>query len=413
MMQYFHRQVQLWGQETQISLQSKRVAIVGCGGMAHGHLNGYLQIKDKEPSKFDFVAMCDPVAERAQKFADEAAQKQNFSPKIYTTLEDMLENEELDAVDICSRHSDHHVNAIACLDAGANIMTEKPFGVTIKASKLIIEAAKRNGKIAATAENIRRGLSQRTAYWAINEKKLIGEPRLFFSQMATWKEPKPEDWRWRVDHMFSGGGLIMDSGAHFCDTLRYLFGDVDTVYAEVGQLEDRKATKDGELVSDDREDTWVATITFKSGLVGLWSCTWSAPGQSFSNVIYYGSKGSLKDTDVFHGPRTESEFTLLDGTKRPMKELQEEFLNSLDEDYKNCLFPYGFTDGVTIECYDFLDAIQNDREPEVTGEVGMKAKALAESIFESSACGQAVKYDDVLSGKIDAYQRPINEYWGI
>jgi hypothetical protein len=129
--------------------------------------------------------------------------------------------------------------------------------------------------------------------------------------------------------------------------------------------------------------------------------------------VYYGSEGSIRDTDVFHGPRGNSEIMLKDGTVRPMAELQEEFLNSLDDEMKNCLFPHGFTDGVPIECYDFLDAIQNDRQPEVTGEIGMKAKAICESIFESGVCGKAVKYDDVLDGKIDAYQRPINEYWGI
>ena len=397
-----------------MSSKKVKLAIIGCGGMAHGHLNGYMRIREKEPDKLEFAAMCDPIAERAQKFADEAAQAQDSAPKVYTDLDEMLKNEDLDGADICSRHSDHHVNGVACLDAGVNVMIEKPFGVTIKASKLIIEAAERNGKIAATAENIRRGLSQRTAYWLINEKKMIGEPRLFFSQMAAWRAPEPGRWHWRLDHMLGGGGMVMDSGAHFCDTIRYLFGDVDTVYAEVKQLEDRKAKKDDQLVRNDQEDTWVATITFKSGLIGVWSCTWSAPGHSFTEVVYYGSEGSLLDHgDIFHGPRSEAEIILNDGTTRPMAELQKEFLDSLDEEMRNCLFPHGFMDGVTIECYDFLDAIQNDRQPEVTGEIGMKAKTICESIFESGFCGQAVKYDDVLNGKIDAYQRPINEHWGL
>ena len=67
-----------------------KLAIVGCGGMAHGHLNGYIKIKQNEADKFDFAAMCDPVAERAQKFADEAAATQDSAPKVYTDLEEML-----------------------------------------------------------------------------------------------------------------------------------------------------------------------------------------------------------------------------------------------------------------------------------------------------------------------------------
>lgn len=397
-----------------MSNKKLKLAIVGCGGIARRHLAGYMKIKEKESEKFEFAAMCDPVEERAQNFADEAAKTQDSAPRVYTDLDRMLKSEELDGADICTRHADHHVNGIACLDAGVNVTIEKPVGVTIKATKLIIEAAKRNGKIAAASENIRRGLSQRTAYWLINEKKMIGKPRLFFSQMATWRAPDPGRWHWRLDRVLGGGGMVIDSGAHFCDTIRYLFGDVDTVYAEVKQLEDRKADKDGQLVKNDQEDTWVATITFKSGLIGVWSGTTSAPGHSFVKVVYYGSEGALLDQgDIFHGPREKAEIILKDGTSRPMAELQKEFLASLDDEAKNRLFPHGFTDGFEIECYDFLDAIANDGQPEVTAESGMRAKAICESIFESAACGQAVKYDDVLDGKIDTYQRPINEHWGI
>lgn len=390
-----------------------KLAIIGCGGMSTGHLNSYLKIKEKEPAKFDFVAMCDPVAERAQKFADEAAKTQDSAPKIYADVDEMLKNEDLDGADICSRHSDHHVNGIACLNSGVNVMIEKPFGITIKASKLLIAAAERNGKIAATAENIRRGPSQRTAHWLFNESKLIGEPRFFFSQTASWRDLEPGNWHWRLDHMMGGGGMVMDSGAHFCDTIRYLFGDVDTVYAQVKHIEDRKTNKDGQLVPDAQEDTWAATITFKNGVIGVWTATWSAPGHSFNNIIYYGSEGSIKCSDVFHGPRGDAEVMMKDGATCSLSDIQEKYLASLDEDEKNRLFPHGFTDGVQIECYDFLDAIQNDRQPEVTGEMGMKAKAICESIYESGVSGEAVKYDDVLSGKIDAYQRPINEHWGI
>ena len=117
--------------------------------------------------------------------------------------------------------------------------------------------------------------------------------------------------------------------------------------------------------------------------------------------------------DVFHGPFGNAEVILKDGTKYPMEDLQKQFLEELGEEGRNKLFPHGFTDGVTLECYDFLDAIQNDRPPEVDGETGMKAKAICEAIFESSFLECAVKYDDVLEGKIEFYQKPINEYWRI
>jgi UDP-N-acetyl-2-amino-2-deoxyglucuronate dehydrogenase len=391
------------------------VAIIGCGGMANGHLRSYLKIKETEPGLLDLAACCDPVRELAEKFAAQAEAVQGTRPRVYTDTAAMLAAESLDAADICCPHAFHHVNAIACLDAGVNVLIEKPFGITIRASRAIIAAAKRNGRIAATAENVRRGLSQRTARWVLQDRKLIGELRLFFSQHATWQDPAQERrWHWRTEKLLGGGGMVMDSGAHYCDTLRYLFGDVESVYARVARLEERPHRKDGEAVPDEREDTWIATLNFASGLTGVWSCSYAAPGHEFTRVVYYGSKGALVDHgDIFHGPFGSAEVVLQDGTTRPMKELQEEFLASLSATERERLFPHGWTEGVLLECYDFLTAIRDGRTPEVDGASGMRAKAIAESIYDSAATGQVVRMEDVLSGRTDQYQREIDARYGL
>ncbi|MGQ9596135.1 MAG: Gfo/Idh/MocA family oxidoreductase [Thermoproteota archaeon] len=192
------------------------------------------------------------------------------------------------------------------------------------------------------------------------------------------------------------------------------FGDVQKVYAFVGQFERWPHNKDGRFVMDDREDSWIATLTFKSGLVGLWSWTMAAPAHSFTNVVYYGSNGALVDSgDVFHGPFDGSILILKDGRKYTMPELREEFLRSIGEERRSRLFPHGFTDGFMLECYDFLDAVQNQRRPEVDGEEGLKAKAIAEAIYESARLGTAVRYEDVLKGKISKYQDAIDKYHGL
>ena len=390
-----------------------KIAFIGCGGMAGAHLRAYHRILEAEPERMELAAVCDPVRELAQKFADSTAPLQGSAPRVYTDTAEMLAAETLDGADICCPHGYHHVNAIACLDRGVNVLIEKPFGITIRASKAIIAAAKKNGKIAATAENVRRGLSQRTAHWLIHEKGMIGTPRLFFANHASWQDPaKERRWHWRTATNLGGGGMVMDSGAHYCDTLRYLFGDLESAYARVEQLERHPHLKDGTVVDDEREDTWIATLNFKSGLTGVWSWTTAAPGHSFTHVVYYGTEGSLLDSgDVFHGPFAGAKVIRKDGSERPMEQLQEEFLASLSDAERNRLFPHGWTDGVTLECYDFLLAIAQNRPPEVDGETGMRAKAIAETIYESAAAGQLVRFDDVLAGTVNAYQRPIDEYW--
>jgi len=394
-----------------------KLAIIGCGGMAGGHLRSYLDILQREPGSLELAAMCDDVATSAENFAHQAAAVQGTKPNVYTDFKEMLEKEPLDGADICTPHSLHHVAGVACLDAGVNVIIEKPIGITIKASKLIIEAARRNGKIAATAENIRRGIHQRTSHWAITQEKILGDMRLFFAQHASYQNPQAErQWHWRIEKYLGGGGMVMDSGAHYCDTIRYLFGDVDTVYARVMQLEKWPHKKGEQIIYDSREDTWIANLTFKSGMTGTWSWTMCAPGHSFTKVVYHGSRGALVDSgDNFHGPFGGAVWSLIDGSQIPMEEMNKRFLASLSDSERKKLFPYEdkMGDGVFMECYDFVDAIRNNRPPDVDATTGMKAKAISESIFESSFLQKAVKYDDVLSGKIEGYQKEINDYLGI
>lgn len=397
-----------------------RLAIIGCGGIARAHMRGYEQIKRAEPDKFEISAVCDSVEERAKEFADWAERFQGKRPRIYTDHEVLLKEESgnLDAVDIITPHHLHHVIGIACLEAGLHVMIEKPVGVTVKATKAVVETAKRTGKIAATAEQIRRGVPQRTTWWLFNESKLIGEPTLFYAiQVGYMPPPQPgrePTWHWRVDKFLSGGGLVMDSGAHFCDMVRYLFGEVKQVHAVVKQLIPRPFRKDGEIVLDDREDTWMAMLEFESGLTGFWSFSNAAPAHRFTHVVYYATEGALVDTgDIFHGPWGNAIVQHANGRVRRLNDLAQDFKNAIGEEAWQKLFPHGFTDGFTLECYDFIDAVQNNRPPEVTVEDGLKAKAISIAIYEASATGQAVKVQDVIEGEVEVYQRPINERWGL
>jgi len=397
--------------------QTIRLAMIGCGGMAGGHLRAYHEIMQKDPGKVEIAACCDADRSRAQDFADKTAAVQTTAPRVYEDFETMLREQSLDAADIATPHSDHHRVGIACLDAGVNIQVEKPIGITVRATRKIIEAARRNGKIAATAENVRRGLSQRTAHWLIHDRKAIGVPRQFFSQAASWQNPNPDAprrWHWRIEANRGGGGMVMDSGAHYCDTIQYLFGPAASVFASVRQLERRPHLRGSERVLDEREDTWVAIIQFESGMVGTWSWSISAPGHSFTHVVYYGSEGCILDHgDNFHGPFSKAEIINKDGQSTPMTQYETEFLESLGDAGRDRLFPHGWHDGVTLECYDFVEAIRNGRSPEVPAEVGLRAKSLCEAIYESAAANSVIMVQDVIDGRVEDYQRPINDHLGL
>jgi len=392
-----------------------KLATIGCGGIARAHTNGYKAIAAKAPDLFELVAVCDSVPAAAEGYARAAAEWQGRAPRVYTRIEEMLERESLDGADICSPHYLHHTLGITCMDAGVNVMVEKPIGITIKASKKLIERSKQAGLILATAENIRRGPGPRTARWAIHDREMLGAPLQFFVQLGRYVAPNPSQlWHWRASTMLGGGGLAIDSGAHFCDTMRYLFGDVESVYGRTFSHLGRTLRRDGADVRDEREDSFVATLSFASGLVGVWAYGDSLPGHTYNSVVYYGTQGALVDPgDPFHGPRMTAELRRADGTARTMENLHREYLEALGPEGRERVFPLGLTDGFALEVYDFLTAIRDRRPPEVDGETGMKAKAIAQALYESSLRGEVVRVADVLSGKIDDYQRPIDESLGL
>jgi len=404
-----------------MSKDNVRLAIIGCGGMAGAHLNAYINLKNQGIGQFDFVAMCDVDEGRANGFAEKAAGSQDGKkPPVYTDIEEMLDKEELNAADICMPHFLHHSAAITCMEAGVDVIVEKPLSVTVRAGKRMIEAAEKYGRILATAEQVRRWVGPRTVEWAINKEKLLGEPRFFFCHVVNGPRDNPEDKlkdrriTWRQYKLTGGGNGIIDGGVHFADLLIYFFGEVDQVYAKTDNLNKFQFKDENDnFVLPTVEDTSVATVTFKNGVVGTWIITSAAPGKqpSYSYNSYHGSLGSIYGGGGTYP--TSPQLHMWDGVITEPAEFQEMYMDSLNEGEKAKLFPHGITEGVTLEVYDFINSVIHRTRPELDGLDGLKAQTICEAIYESSSCGQAVKFDDVFDEKVSGYQDEINAKWGI
>jgi predicted dehydrogenase len=404
-----------------------RLALIGCGTIAtRRHLPGYAAISAREPDLLELVAVCDADPERAAAAARSSSAWQRSPPKVYTDVTRLLQDERLDAADVCTPHFLHHSIGVACLDAGVHVLIEKPLGITLRASQQLIAAAERSGKVLATAENIRRGPGQRTARWLFHERRLLGAPAALYSQCVVDRRPQGAapatagggggdvPWIWQGDKLLSGGGPVLDSGAHFCDTIRYLYGEVESCYGRVLHLGTHKARRGDELVDITSEDTFFATINFADGAVGSWSISWALPGHPLGAVVYYGTEGAIVEPrDPFHGPSIQSQVVLRGGTATPLETYYQEYLQALGEAGRQRVFPHGITDGYTLEIYDFLTAVRDGRPPEIDGEQGMRAKAIALTIYESATMGQVVRVADVLAGRAREYQRPIDDRWGL
>lgn len=393
-----------------------RLALVGCGGIARAHRNGYKAIMAAGCREFEVTACCDVLPERAEQAATEIAAFQGSRPRVFASIADLVAAGCADAADICTPHYAHHGCAIELLNAGLHVLVEKPIGITVRASKAIIAAGKRNQRVVATAEQVRRCQNSRAARWALNTRKFIGDVRFAIVQSVDNGafNYDASQFKWRGIKLLVGGGMIMDSGAHFADMVQHLFGAVDEVACDTRTFDTRLISGAPVLGSApaDVEDTWQITIRFKSGLLVNWAYCRSAPGQKLANALYYGSQGSMRDLGFpFHCFQGGCEVTLADGTKLTNAEIVEQYMKSLSEAEKQRLFPYGCLDCFGIEVWDFVNSVRTGRQPEMDGVEGLRSKALCEACFESATLGRPVKYDSVLSGRVRAFQKPVDDFW--
>jgi predicted dehydrogenase len=391
-----------------------KIALIGCGLIVNRqHIKAYKEVKEKAPDLFEITAICDLEAKRARKIANQVSAFQKTTrPRIYTDHKQMMEKELLDAISIATPHFAHHGPTVDALNAGVNVLIEKPFAITVKAGQKMIAAANKNKRVLACIEPYRRTPVNRMVDWAINKAHLIGDPRFFLYQRVIYNLGVVVGTPWRHQKIQSGGGWVFDGEVHYMDFLHMVFGDVDEVYAKTRNFEptrylDTKAYTNP--IPSDVEDTAFAVLTFESGVIGSFIWTHAAVGEPVSIKRYYGSEGSLDQTDL----KTRQNLRTKNGKILSLNELQKRFTESISEKEKEKLFPLGMTNPYSISIYDFLDALTNKRPPEIPGRNALVAQAICDAILESDAAGKAVKVKDVLEGRVETFQHDIDEYWKI
>lgn len=395
-----------------MSVKKVKMGIIGCGQIARVHVEGGCKIlKQKGMDNFEIVSVCDLKRENAQKLASLIEEFQE-KPEVYTDFKEMISKESLNATDICTDHRSHHLIAHHCFEEGLHVLCEKPLGITIKATRLMIETAKKTGRILAVAENYRRGLTSRAIHFAIS-KGYIGKPQMYFSGWiggnSLWwgRDNAIAGTLWRHRKLEAGAGMVLDMGVHHADLMRYWLGEVDEVYAVTKSFAKVRFIRDSvgrilEKGPNTVEDAAFSIIKFKNGCTGIWTPAYSAghgEGSSFGPWIY-GEKGVIKESQVITD----------EGAKI---NLDNFFISRAPEEAKDLYFPSGITEDVALEIYDFIQAVLGAREVEADGLTGLKALAICYSVIESSHLNRPIKVKDVEEGKIEGYQREINESLGI
>ena len=405
-----------------------KLALIGCGGISRRHVLSMKDLQERGCGGFVVTAVCDANEAAAQEKADMLEEFFGLRPAIFQDHRALLDAGNVDSVDLCLPHGLHHGIAVDCMEAGLDVLCEKPLGITIKACRLMAETADRTGKVLSTAAPHRRQPGQRVAHWIFNEADLIGKPLSFFHTYRRPADPAPPGnapiparVRWRRDKLMSGGGPVLDSGFHYCDSMRYFFGDVEKVSAELRALGSGTARPFTEVP----EDTAMITFTFKSGVTGIWAWSLAAPGEEAYNVTFYGSEGSLRDTtagrfSIFHlferspDARETARLVRADGATYSMAELEKMHRAALSEAEEQLLYPGGTTDGFSIEIWEFLEILRGNRaKPEIDGWAGLRSLAIGDAIYEAALTGDVIYVDDIVSGKRSGFQDPIDAHWNL
>ena len=196
-----------------------RMAMVGCGGMARYHLRNIL----KQTDTTEIVALCEPAAEMLAETAKVFEEAGAAVPPNEPDLEKLLATTKLDAVFIITPHAYHHDQAKACLEAGVDVLLEKPMVMNAEEARSLIEARDRTGRLLVVAFNGSLSPEIREAVRLLRS----GEMGKLLSISGTiWQRWGPGTaGKWRQVPEIAGGGFMFDTGAHLLNTVADLAGE--------------------------------------------------------------------------------------------------------------------------------------------------------------------------------------------
>ena len=198
-----------------------KMAVIGCGNIMNDcHLPGYIKMDNVE-----IVAFCDIIKERAEKAAKSYADGKGTDklPAVYEDYNDVIAIPGLDAIDICTPNYLHSIIAVAALNSGLNVFSEKPDAVSVAEAEKMKAAAEKNGKTLMVMRNNRYRATSAFLKKRIEEGKL-GE---IYAGRCGWQRRRggPPHGSWFSDKAQSGGGPLIDLGVHMIDLAMWLMGN--------------------------------------------------------------------------------------------------------------------------------------------------------------------------------------------
>jgi len=304
-----------------------RIGVVGTGGWGKNHVRVLDELQC-------LAAVCDMSAERANLYSEK------FRVPGYTSVETMLRKEKLDGATICTPASTHLSVASQVLDSGVHAFVEKPMTTSVKDGELLMEKARSAGR-SVTVGFIERFNPPITALKQTISEGKLGEPIL----LEFHRENR------RGDNI-SDVGIVKDASVHDIDTACWLFGEAPkVVYARVGAMH----------VPLEHEDFATILLGFSGQKTAFLVTNWITPNRVRTLSAVFS--GGVVDVDFVTQKTTIHEGA---NTTIPTRPFQEP---------------------LKLELKEFVNAIQEKRQPLVTPKDGLNVIRVAEAVLASSSSG--------------------------
>lgn len=345
------------------------IVLIGCGRISFKHIEAFIHNKER----LDLIAVCDPFFEKAQnKKSEYESQLPSGAVKVYTDYNEMLKDLKPEIVTIATESGKHKSIAVDCLNAGCHVICEKPMALSTDDAQAMIDCAKANNKkLAVCFQNRFNAPVQRVraAYETHRFGRILhGMVQIRWNRNTAYYKEAPWRGTWEQD-----GGTLMNQCTHGIDLLQWMMGE-DVVRVQ-GQT--RRFIRPIEA-----EDFGCAILEFASGAVGIIEGSADVYPKNLNETLsLFGEKGTV----VIGGLAVNKIETWRFTDAQDVGDTEETVLNPDAADPPTV---YGF--GHSALFADFIDAIENNRPPLVSGEAGKKALDIILAIYESQKIGKAV-----------------------
>ncbi|ALS29199.1 Gfo/Idh/MocA family oxidoreductase [Paenibacillus cisolokensis] len=357
-----------------------KVAIVGCGGIANGkHMPALSKNKHVE-----MVAFCDIVEERA---LEAAAKYGAEGAKTYTDYKELLKDESIDVVHVCTPNDSHSYITIDALESGKHVMCEKPMAKTAAEGRAMVEAARRTGKKLTIGYN-NRFRSDSQYLKSVCDSGELGE--IYYARAHAIRRRAVPTWGVFLDEEKQGGGPLIDIGTHALDLTLWMMDNykpvsvTGSVFHKLGSKKNA-ANAWGPWDPDKFtvEDSAMGFIKMANGATIVLESSWALNTLDVDEAkcTLCGTEGGA---DMKGGLRINGE------------QNSRLFVKEIDLKAGGVAFYEGSGPqrDIDLECATWIDAILNDKEPVVKPEQALVVTEILEAIYESARTGKTVYFNE-------------------